>query len=385
MKEQERIEQLIEKVIAGEASLEEEKYVQHYFNQNHQYKEWDAYVMGDKSEVKNNLKEKIAQSLNQRKAAKTILQKLLPVMKIAAAILLVCLGGWYMNRQEKANIDYTVAMQEAIVPGSDKGSLTLSNGVRIDIENLAFGESVKEAGVLVSKNEAGELTYSFLNDSKNTRDLVDQHTANTLVTPLGGRLTIVLADGTKVWMNSGSTLVFPNVFSTSEREVTITGEAYFQVSKNEHQPFIVHTNKTQIKVLGTEFNINAYANEEENVTTLIEGSIQLQTSNTTQRVFPGQQVIMNQDSDMTVKKADIETITAWKDNNFIFKNQNIKTIMKEISRWYDVEVEYKGNMDNKFFDVFVSRRKNIEEILSIIELTESVHFKIEGRRILVME
>src|SRR5690606_6137007 len=159
-----------------------------------------------------------------------------------------------------------------------------------------------------------------------------------------------------------------------------------QVAKNKQQPFIVHTNQTQIKVLGTEFNVNAYANEEENVTTLVEGSIQLQTASATQSVLPGQKVVMNQGSDvMRTLQADIETITAWKNNDFIFKNQNIKTIMKEISRWYDVEVEYKGNMDNKFFDVFVSRRKNIEEILSILELTESVHFKIEGRRILVIE
>lgn len=384
MKQKEKIAQLIDKIIAGQASPEEEKYVQDYFDQQSSYTEWDAAVMGESKAVKENLEGKLIQALAQRKVKRTIVQKLLPIMKIAAAVLLVCLGGWYMDRQAKSKIDSRLAVKEVIVPGSDKGSLTLSNGQRIDLEEIAIGESIQQAGVSVSKNERGELTYSFqtvADKAPNSRP-----TANTLVTPLGGRLTIVLADGTKVWLNSGSSLVFPDVFAAGPREVKVVGEAYFQVAKNKQQPFIVHTNQTQIKVLGTEFNVHAYANERENVTTLVEGSIELQTASATRSVLPGQKVVMNQGSDvMTTLQADIETITAWKNNDFIFKNQNIKTIMKEISRWYDVEVEYKGNMDNKFFDVFVSRRKNIEEILSIIELTESVHFKIEGRRILVIE
>lgn len=386
MKEEDKIKNLIDKIIAGKASKEEEECVNDYFSKDGSYSEWDNSVMGNKNEVKQDLRIRIEGKIRHKKETNPILRQLLPISKVAASLLFICLLGWYMVEKDPPEADYKKAQNETIVPGRERGSLILSNGSEINLETIAIGEQINHSNVFVSKNKAGEIEYSFLNLEKGAQAAKIHQDLNVLTTPLGGRFTIVLADGSKVWLNSGSKLIFPNQFSESKREVSIVGEAYFQIAKNEKQPFIVHTNKTQIQVLGTEFNVNAYVNEPENITTLIEGNIQLKVGDAIQPVLPGQQVVMKEgESSMLVTEADIETITAWKHNNFVFKNQNIRTIMKEISRWYNVEVEYEGNMENKFFDVFVSRRKDIREILSMIELTESVHFIIEGRRVRVIE
>ncbi|WP_144062798.1 FecR family protein [Sphingobacterium paucimobilis] len=373
---------MIKKIIDGQASDEDEKFVQNYFSQHAVSSEWDEDAMGQKQLVRQRLESNLRYRLNGLKRRKYIFNRLPSSVKYAAAILVIISVSWLLYEKSTRNVPIDIIANEVILPGSEKGTLTLSNGLCINLESLEVGESLEQGGISISRNEEGEISYFFSSVAEDGEQ--DHLIQNTFTTPMGGRLTVVLADGTKVWMNSASTLTFPNTFVASTREVAIKGEAYFEVAKNKNKPFIVHTGKTQIKVLGTSFNVNAYENE--NVTTLIEGSIELQSSIKKQTVLPGQRVAVNSVSDkMETSRADLEEIIAWKNNDFVFKNQDIKTIMKEISRWYDVEVEYRGNLDGRLFDVFVSRKKSLDQILTIIELTETVRFKIEGRRVIVTE
>ena len=193
-------------------------------------------------------------------------------------------------------------------------------------------------------------------------------------------------DGSKVWLNSGSTLRFPTSFVGSERIVELKGEAYFDITKNSKMPFLVRTNNAMdIKVLGTQFNVMAYDDEKNINTTLIEGSVEVLKGSGKTMLKPGQEAILNRGSgNIKVAEADLEQAIAWKNGYFIFYNENIESIMRKVSRWYNVDVVYQGNLSNKDFVGTISRNKNVSELLKMLELTGAVHFSIDGRRITVM-
>ncbi|MDO8994551.1 MAG: DUF4974 domain-containing protein, partial [Daejeonella sp.] len=209
---------------------------------------------------------------------------------------------------------------------------------------------------------------------------------NTLSTPMGGQYQLSLPDGSRVWLNSGSSIRFPTAFIGKERIIELKGEAFFDIRENKKMPFIVRTNNSMdIRVLGTQFNVMAYDDEKNINTTLLEGSVQILKESGTAFLEPGQAAILNKGTGkIKVAAADIEEAVAWKNGFFIFSNENIESIMRKVSRWYNVEVDYQGNLSNKDFVGTISRDKNISEILKMLELTGAVHFRIEGRRITVM-
>jgi transmembrane sensor len=195
-----------------------------------------------------------------------------------------------------------------------------------------------------------------------------------------------LPDGTKVWLNAASSLHFPTAFTGGERRVELTGEGYFEVAKNKHLPFKVAFNDQEVQVLGTHFNIMAYPNEEASQTTLLEGSVSITKRNISRLLVPGQQAKSTIGSaGFDIKQVDTQEAVAWKNGEFLFKNTNIQSIMRQLARWYDVDVAYQGNLQNMVFGGRMSKSKNISEVLKNLELTGTIHFKIEGRRVTVME
>lgn len=309
---------------------------------------------------------------------------------VAASILAMLSIGlfFYTNR----TIDKSVALlksktineKSVIKPGGDKAVLTLSDGSKIILEDAKKGLLANQAGVSIQKTADGELLYSFAKNVNSVSETLPQEVIyNKIETPFGGKYQINLPDGSKVWLNSASTLRFPALFSGNTREVELNGEAYFDVAKNPNKPFKVITKDQIVEVLGTQFNINSYSDEETFKTTLIEGSVKIIYKDKVVLLSPGQQFQPSMKSSKVIE-ADTEEVTAWKNGYFLFKDEDIQSIMRKVSRWYNVEVNYSGNIPDVGFGGNISRSKDINEVLNVLQLTNAVHFKVEGRRITVM-
>jgi len=309
-----------------------------------------------------------------------------------AAILLAFLSiGLYFYTNRTINTQVAISKSEAIKkkaiikPGGDKAILTLSDGSKIILEDAKKGLLANQAGVSIQKTADGEILYSFAKNGSSASEKLPQAVIyNKIETPFGGKYQINLPDGSKVWLNSASTLRFPALFSGNTREVELNGEAYFDVAKNPNKPFKVITKDQIVEVLGTQFNINSYSDEETFKTTLIEGSVKIIYKDKVVMLGPGQQFQPNMKS-AKVTEADTDEVMAWKNGYFLFKDEDIQSIMRKVSRWYNVEVTYSGNIPDVGFGGNISRSKDINEVLNVLQLTNAVHFKIEGRRITVMQ
>ncbi len=308
---------------------------------------------------------------------------------IAVSILLIITTGlyFYANRTPPSRVvkEGTASPQKVIFPGGDKAVLTLSDGSRIILDNAKNGVLANQAGVSIQKTSDGMLLYAFSNPSSQSSPaaLADNIIYNKIETPVGGKYQLNLPDGSKVWLNASSTLRFPALFSGNTREVELTGEAFFDVAKNTNKPFKVITKDQIVEVLGTQFNINSYWDEGPIKTTLIEGSVKIIYKDQVVLLAPGQQ-FRPQNQNVKIVGADTEEVVAWKNGYFLFKNEDIQSIMRKLSRWYDVEVNYDGKITAVGFGGNISRSKDISEVLEVLQLTNAVHFKIEGRRITVM-
>lgn len=295
----------------------------------------------------------------------------------AAASITIALGfGLYYYNDSKSTpktVQEHVLVND-VAPGKDKAFLTLYDGRKILLDNNGRKDLPKQPGLGLLESKQGQLNYYASNSSVTTKLI------NRVETPNSGQYRIKLSDGSLVWLNAASSLKFPVVFANQgNRVVELTGEAYFEVAKNKQQPFIVKTSMQKLKVLGTHFNINAYYDEAGTKTTLLEGAVMIND----QTLKPGQQSILVGNK-LKLSMADLETAIAWKENLFHFNDENIVQIMKKIGRWYDVDVEYRCKTDDKIFNGDISRFKNLSEVLATLELTKSIHFKIEGRRVIVM-
>ena len=261
------------------------------------------------------------------------------------------------------------------LPGSDKAILTLSSGKKILLD-AAVQDVITDEGVSIHNNN-GSLSYSKSN-------IVAY---NTMETPKGGQYKLALSDGTIVWLNAASSITYPTSFPGKTRVVSITGEAYFEVAKNKEMPFRVVSGKQVVEVLGTHFNINAYTDEASVKTTLLEGSVNvwLQEARQSELLNPGQQAVVKYNgSSIVVQPVKVEEAVAWKNGYFMFVDADLASIMRQLARWYDVEIAYEGNLGSLKFGGMVSRSKSIAQTLRILALTGNVRFKVEGRRVTVM-
>ncbi|MEB0250185.1 FecR domain-containing protein, partial [Mucilaginibacter sp. 5B2] len=266
------------------------------------------------------------------------------------------------------------------LPGGNKAVLTLANGKTIVLDNAENGTLAKEGTTLVKKTTDGQVIY-------NTNALAGDEAApsiNTISTPRGGQYQVVLPDGTQVWLNSASSLTFPTRFTGRSRQVKITGEAYFEVTKNTLMPFKVKTNRADIEVLGTHFNVMAYDDEVIMKTTLLEGAVSITSGTFSARLKPGQQAqIKSSGQNKIINDVDVDDETAWKNGIFQFREVGIDAILRQAARWYDVPVTYNGKVPDKVFTGRISRNVKASVLLDILKYT-GVNLKIEGNKIIVL-
>lgn len=301
----------------------------------------------------------------------------------AAAILFIAGFGlfYYPQKRIPAPIANNI-IENDIVPGGNKAVLTLSNGKKISLTDAENGTLAEQTGVQITKTADGQLVYTILSDVHLGSNAKDQN--NTIETPKGGRYQVRLPDGSNVWLNAASRLTFPSSFTSQKnRRVELYGEAYFEVAKDKAHPFIVKTVNQEVMVLGTHFNINSYVDEPDVKTTLLEGSIRVTENKGIEKILkPGQQSTLTSKG-LKIENVDTDMAVAWKKNQFVFESDDIQYIMRMISRWYNVEVEYEGTIPKNKFGGAVSRFENVSEVLKSLESTGRVKFRIEGRRIFV--
>ncbi|MFC6099462.1 FecR family protein [Olivibacter domesticus] len=299
---------------------------------------------------------------------------------IAASIILMLVifkveFKWPGQSSSKANL------ASKIVPGSKKAVLTLADGKTIELDSSSSKALVMQGDARLQIDKGTLMYEATAVDAKNTIPL-----QNTITTPAGGEYQAVLPDGSKVWLNAASSIRFPVKFTEGVRKVSITGEVYFEVAKKREQPFFVEAKNVLVKVLGTHFNVSAYPDDQQVHTTLLEGSVQVAKGDNKSLLKPGEQArVRDQGEEIEVHKIDIEEVLAWKEGYFFFNHEPLESVMKKMSRWYDVEIVYKGDLSGRKFDGTISRMDDIQQMIKALEMLKTAHFVIEGRRVIVMD
>lgn len=316
----------------------------------------------------------------------------------AAAIVLISLSV-YLFLQQDSNpekpVHYGVHQEYAINGPENKALLTLANGKKISLTDAANGKIAEQSGIKITKTSDGQLIYDITggqitNPSKGQKE--DQSDYNSISTPAGSKYQVNLPDGTKVWLNAMSSIKYTPQFMGKERSVILSGEAYFEVAKHKGISFKVISKGQVVEVLGTHFNINAYQNEPAIKTTLAEGSVLVNmdlgnkkqsAANAYKTLSPGEQSVL-ENGELNVKKVDLQEALAWKDG-YISLDEDLKTIMRNIERVYNVTVVYQDEVDNVEIGGIALKSRSLSDILNLLESLERFRFKVEGRRITVMK
>jgi len=327
------------------------------------------------------LAEELLTRFNQKHVKKHRSKKYL-YYGIAASLILIFSIGLLVNKVDfNAKLPQAaVSVKNNIVPGKNRAILTLSNGTQIDLNGQSSGFVGEQSGARIYKTADGKLSYNQ-NVETNGKDLV----YNTLTIPRGGQYEVELPDGTKVWLNSDTRLRYPTHFTGNERKVDLTGEAYFEVAHNKKMPFKVVTMNQEVTVLGTHFNVKGYGDDNGIATTLLEGSVNVQNrvSGTARKLVPGNQsTVLKNSSAIAVENVQLEQVMAWKNGYFIFENEDIRSIMKLIGRWYDVDVDYKLDQTSRFGGTF-SKSADLNDLLKSFEAISNLKFSRQGRRVTV--
>lgn len=380
MKPEEYI-QLYEKYQQGLCTPEEEKRLMEFQDIFHLQEDEHSNLSVANKELRGHIYGRIVQTTARKKKVFRI------AWRWAAAAILVIIAGLstlFIKRQpdKLVTVEKTPAIRSGpIQPGTNMATLTLADGSTIALEDAANGIVTQTGSTAVRKTGKGLIAYSDKGGTASS----NENSFHILNIPRGGQYMVTLSDGTKVWLNSESSLTYPVVFGGAERRVMLKGEAYFEVSENKQRPFIAQTDHAAVHVLGTHFNIHAYKDEKNVKVTLMEGSVRLSAGAVKAMLVPGEQGIVDTSrTGIETKKVNVNQVMAWKAGYFVFRNNTIQDIMRQIGRWYDVEVVYEGKIPKGTFGGTYSRNKDINELLKGLELTGLVHFKIEGRRIIVM-
>jgi transmembrane sensor len=297
---------------------------------------------------------------------------------VAAAVATIVFGAglfYYTNQNLKS--DSAAAVVQDVAPGKEGATLRLANGNAIQLSDSKTGIVINHNKIVYNDNTPLSAQGGTL--PKEVNGIVQMLTATTAK---GQTYQFQLPDGTNVWLNADSKISFPSQFTGKNRKIVLSGEGYFEVAKDKTHPFIVSTTKQDVEVLGTHFNINSYTDESATKTGLLEGSVKI---NNRTIIKPGEQASSNGPDDVKVTPVDVDKVVAWKNGRFVFESESIESIMRKLSRWYNVEVIYQDDVKDIPFTAFISRRDNISKILEKITYTQNIHFKIEGRRITIMK
>jgi ferric-dicitrate binding protein FerR (iron transport regulator) len=318
----------------------------------------------------------------------TLISFFRPTIKYAAAVILIAALGtyWVLRRTTNKTVALTETKEQiskGVEPGQYKAKLTLDDGSTIILDSAKDGKLVQQGGLIVL-NKDGKLTYEKVGET-------DKVLYNTLTTANGQMYATVLSDGTKVWLNSQSSIRYPVYFNENERTVQITGEVYFNVAHNAEMPFHVLISGIDMQVLGTEFNVNGYNDESEIRTTLLKGRLKVSKGNLVKVLSPGQQTKYNKETQQLDKleSVDVNEVVAWKNGYFQFNDADWQTVFRQIRRWYEIDVEFRGPIPQRKISGKIPRNSSLSEVLEALETLESfktnqVHFTLEGKKIIVM-
>lgn len=314
-------------------------------------------------------------------------RNLWPLIGTAAAVVLLGALALYFFNPDRLNsakeqlAKASPSAQPAILPGGNKAVLTLADGKQITLDEAGNGKLAEQSGITITKTKDGQLVYTVSPSAVAVKGAA----MNMIATPKGGQYQVNLPDGTKVWLNAASSLRYPTAFTAGVRQVSLTGEAYFEVAKvRPEMPFKVSTTTQTVEVLGTHFNINSYTDEPATKTTLLEGAVKVSSPSTALKELilkPGQQSSVRGDR-LNVAEVNEEEVIAWKNGMFRFRDADLQTVMRSVARWYDVEVNYEGTLPARQFSGEIHRNVNLAEVLDILSFFK-VHFRVDGKIITV--
>nr|WP_121272966.1 FecR family protein [Pedobacter schmidteae] len=384
-----QLNQLADKWLKGIIKPEERELLDKWYDTDSD--EPLVWMGSDQSEEQ--LHTRLISNFNDQYRQRAKKRKLSWSISVAAMIIISLSVASYFLLKTKNDLQVAV-IENDISPGGNKAVLTLANGKRVTLNDANQQELLEQQGVKISKTADGKLVYMTCTTCN---EKTDKQLFNTIETPRGGQYEIRLPDGTRVWLNAASKLIYPISFQTQkERRVQLFGEAYFEVAQQDRivkkhtepegkLPFVVQTDKQEVEVLGTHFNINSYSDEPDTRTTLLEGSVKVFSTQKSVLLKPNQQAILVTANQLLIKAVNAKESIAWKQDYFMFNKESLLSIMRKISRWYDVDVIYETEMlKSQRFSGTVSRFKNLAELLEKLELTGPVKFKITDKKIIVM-
>lgn len=381
---------LIDKYQAGTATAQELEQLNQWY---HSFDDSEVEItLADRNvaQLSDRIKQRLLQTIEEEKTPTH--RRRWQLSAAAILFLLFSVGAYFFFLQKPAAkpvITKTVIpspINNDIAPGGNKAILTLADNSTIILDSATNGILSTQGNIKIEKLDNGLLAYS-INGKKITEK--DEAFYNTISTPRGGQYQITLSDGTKVWLNASSSIRFPVVFTGTERKVTVTGETYFEVAHNAAMPFRVQAATSEVEVLGTHFNINAYDDEAAIKTTLLEGKVKVSVpslangTGSFKFLSPGQQSGINKKGDISIlNNADLEEAVAWKDGHFQYKSADLRSILRQIARWYDVEIEYRGKVDLHFTGQ-LTRSDNVSKVFEKLKMAGDVQFKIDGKKVIV--
>jgi len=380
--------ELLKRYQAGNCTDSENELIESWYQQLIETGEWQ-WNEGEKDLTEQLLEARIMKQVNDSELKnkyikfKPLVSLLRPYHWWAAASVIFFLGvaGYFVviNKRTGAKQIAQVNLEDVKAPQISKAVITLANGQKVYLDSLGKAGLVVHGGLRLLKLSNGEIAYQ-----QTAGEETGQIKYNTLSNPRGSKvINMLLADGSKVWLNAGSTLTYPVSFQAKERKVCVTGEAYFEVFHNASKPFIVNNGPMNIRVLGTHFNVNAFQDNGDIKVTLLQGSVKINKGNASGILKPGEQASVNTQIKVQTD-VDIDEVMAWKNGYFHFNNASLQNVLKEISRWYDVDVVYEGDNQPRAFAGEIERDLSLSEVLKILERNK-VNFRIEGKKLIVLD
>lgn len=374
------VNKLIKKYLEGQCTAEETALLESWY-----LKQSTAFPQPDSEMIRKNEERMWAHLESNVLRGKSA--RLWPGISIAAAIALITIGAYIFRSSFAGHHQETETDIIAdIPPGKNGATLTLANGQKIFINEVSTGNIATQSGVKISRTKEGQIIYEVTDQGSGKLEY------NTLSTTRGEQTQVRLPDGSLVFLNAASSLRYPTSFaSLAKRSVSLTGEGYFEVAKDSAHPFVVATTQQEVVVLGTHFNINSYTDEKVVKTTLLEGSVkvvplsaEIAGAGTLKNSIlkPGQQSMLDGQR-LQVVAVNMDEVVAWQKGYFSFYDEDITMVMRKVSRWYNIEVEYAGQLPKLGFNARITKYSRISDVLKRLEKTNAVHFKIEGRKVIV--
>ncbi len=360
---------MLKRFRTGAATSEEIAFLESYFDlfdaeEDLITAENETEFEGLKTALRQRIHEEISQPATpeKRPGVKSLPVKRLPVRRWAAAAAIAALiggGALFLLQQPR-----TPKQPAARAYATGAPTLRLADGTTIRLDSTAGGQIASQPGVIISKEDDGTLLYKTAPATAGN----NQNQENILSTPAGMKYKIILPDGSTVWLNAASSLTYPAVFAAGNRTVKLEGEACFDIAADPARPFVVQAGAQSVQVLGTRFNVNAYPEDAEHKTTLLQGAVKVSHAGSAVVIQPGQQAICSNDAAIRTVSADVDKETAWINNMFSFKNDNLQSVLREVARWYNVRIRYAGAMPDERFFGEISRSSKLEDVLKILEI-----------------